>query len=183
MKNLALVISIFFIGLGTNTAQESVEKDLYDYDIEERLKELGIELAQPKEPKTLKISLAVISDNMLYLSGNLPFSKNERYIGKLGSDLTIDEGYKAARLVGINHLSTLKLYLGDLNKVEKIVKVLGMVNSAPDFTDQTKVMNGFSDLMFEVFGERGRHARSAVGMAAIPFNGACEIEMIVQIKK
>ncbi|WP_298487528.1 RidA family protein [uncultured Maribacter sp.] len=181
MKNAILLL--FFVGVTFSNAQDSSINDLYDYDIEERLNELGIELTEPKEPKTFKISLAVKSGNMLYLSGNLPFSKTKNYKGKLGKDLTVEEGYDAARLVGVNHLSTLKLYLGDLNKVEKIVKVLGMVNSDPNFTDQSKVMNGFSDLMFEVFGERGLHARSAVGMAAIPFNGACEIEMIVQIKE
>ncbi|RKR15247.1 enamine deaminase RidA (YjgF/YER057c/UK114 family) [Maribacter vaceletii] len=177
------VLLFFIIGSTFSNAQESPKNDLYDYDVEERLKELGIELTEPSEPTTYKISLAVKVDNMLYLSGNVPFSKTKNYTGKLGKDLTTEEGYEAARLVGINHLSTLKKYLGDLNKVERIVKVLGMVNSEPNFTDQSKVINGFSDLMFEVFGERGLHARSAVGMAAIPFNGACEIEMIVQIKE
>lgn len=177
-----IVMALVVLCLWSCNEKKEEQKPLYDYDVEERVRELGIELQEAKAPSAMKIALAVQNGNMLYLSGNIPFTKEERYVGKLGSDLTTEEGYQAARLVGINHLSTLKTYLGDLNRVEKIVKVLGMVNSEPSFVDQSKVLNGFSDLMYEVFGERGRHARSAVGMASIPFNGACEIEMIVQIR-
>ena len=96
----------------------------------------------------------------------------------------MDEGYEAARLTAVNQLSVLKAHLGDLNRVKKIVKVFGMVNCTPDFTDQPKVINGFSDLMVEVFGERGRHARSAaVGMSSLPWGIPCEIEMIVEVQE
>ncbi len=119
----------------------------------------------------------------MFLSGSGPKKNNGEYIvGKVGKDLSIEEGYQAARITGINHLATLKSELGNLNKVKRIVKVLGMVNSSPDFTDQPKVINGFSDLMVEVFGERGKHARSAVGMASLPIGIAVEIELIVEVE-
>ena len=100
----------------------------------------------------------------------------------LGTELVVEEGQSAARLTGISLLSTLKMAVGDLNRVKRIVKVLGMVNSSPDFTQQPLVMNGFSNLMVEVFGDKGRHARSAVGVNALPNNFAVEIEMIVELK-
>lgn len=100
----------------------------------------------------------------------------------MGQDLTIEQGYQAARQTGIIQLASLKAELGDLNKVKRIVKVLGMVSSAPSFTDLPKVINGFSDLIVEVFGDRGRHARSAVGMAALPMNIPVEVEMIVEVE-
>lgn len=100
----------------------------------------------------------------------------------MGDDLSIEEGQEAARLVGINQLAVLKAELGDLNKVKRIVKVLGMVNCQSDFTEQPKVINGFSDLMVEVFGEKGKHARSAVGMNALPSNIAVEVELIVEVE-
>ena len=101
--------------------------------------------------------------------------------GKLGSDLAVAEGYKAARLAGISQLAVLKAELGNLNKVKRVVKVLGMVNASPDFTDQPEVVNGFSDLMVEVFGERGKHARAAVGMGSLPRGIAVEVEMVVEV--
>ncbi len=106
----------------------------------------------------------------------------ERITGKVGKDLTLEQGVAAARQTGIAILSTLKGELGDLNKVKRIVKVLGMVNCTEDFGDQPKVMNGFSDLMVAVFGEKGKHARSAVGMYALPSNIAVEIEIIVEVE-
>jgi enamine deaminase RidA (YjgF/YER057c/UK114 family) len=102
--------------------------------------------------------------------------------GHLGKDVTIEEGQLAARLTGISMISTLKAYIGDLNKVKRIVKVLGLVNSEPNFTQQPQVMNGFSNLMVEIFGEKGKHARSALGVAALPNNISVEIEMIVELK-
>ena len=126
---------------------------------------------------------AVRTGNLLFLSGSGPKKEDGTYItGKVGDDLTIEEGYIAARVTGINHLATLKSELGDLKKVKRIVKVLGMVNSSPDFTDQPKVINGFSDLMIEVFGDRGKHARSAVGMTSLPIGIAVEIELIVEVE-
>ncbi len=160
------------------------ETSLYNYDIEQKLSEMEIELSKPKLPKGISIELSTQSGNLIFLSGNGPISPNGDIItGKVGTDLSIEQGYEAARLTAINQLSVLKAHIGDLNKVEKIVKVFGMVNADPSFTDHPKVINGFSDLLIEVFGERGRHARSAVGMSSLPWNLACEIEMIVQIKE
>ncbi len=116
--------------------------------------------------------------NVIYLAGNGP-----DVFGKVGADLTLEEGYQAARETGVEILAVLKAACGgDLNRIKQFVKVLGMVNSAPDFTDHPKVINGFSDLMVEVFGEDGKHARSAVGVAALPNNIAVEIEVIVELK-
>ena len=122
-------------------------------------------------------------DNLVFLSGHGPDKPGGGQItGKLGKELSIEEGQAAARLTGVSLLSTLRGYVGDLNKVKRIVKVLGLVNSDSDFVQQPKVLNGFSDLMVDVFGNRGKHARSAVGVNALPNNIAVEIEMIVELK-
>jgi len=121
--------------------------------------------------------------NLLYLSGRGPWKADGTYVtGKVGRDLTIEQGYEAARLTAISHLSVIKTELGSLNKVKRIVKVLGMVNCEADFKDHPKVINGFSDLMVAVFGENGKHARSAVGMCSLPMNMAVEIEMVVEVE-
>jgi enamine deaminase RidA (YjgF/YER057c/UK114 family) len=126
---------------------------------------------------------AVRSGNLIFLAGHGPMQADGTNItGKVGKDLTIEQGAAAARQTGISLLSTLKREVGDLNKVKRIVKVLGMVNCTENFTDQPKVMNGFSDLMVAVFGEKGKHARSAVGMYILPSNIAVEIEMIVEVE-
>ena len=101
--------------------------------------------------------------------------------GKLGVDITIEQGYEGARLTAINQLAVLKEMLGNLNKVKRIVKVLGLVNSDPSFTDQPKVINGFSDLMVSVFGEKGKHARAAIGVASLPRAQSVEIELVVEV--
>ena len=125
----------------------------------------------------------VRTGNLIFLSGHGPANADGKYTtGKLGKELSIEEGYNAAKLTGINLLSTLKAAVGDLSKVKRIVKVLGMVNSTEQFTDQPKVINGFSDLMVAIFGDKGKHARSAVGMASLPMNMAVEIEMIVEVE-
>lgn len=155
------------------------QNDLYDYDVEERISQLGIELHIPKLPPEIKIELANRSGNLIYLSGSGP--RGAEFIGKVGKDLTIEQGYEAARSSAINHLSVLKATVGDLNKVVKIVKVLGLVNATTDFTEHPQVINGYTDLMIEVFGERGKHARSAMGMGSLPRNMACEIEAIVEV--
>ena len=157
---------------------------LYNYDIEEKIAELGIELSEQKTPPGLKIKMATQSGNMIYLSGNGPISAtSERIEGKVGTDLTTEEGYAAARLTAINHLSVLKEQIGDLNKVVRVVKVFGMVNCDASYSDHPKVINGYSEVMIEVFGERGKHSRSAVGMNSLPWNLACEIETIVEIQE
>ncbi|WP_422082421.1 RidA family protein [Ulvibacterium sp.] len=151
------------------------------YDPEAKLSELGIELSTPSAPVANYVN-AVRTGNLIFLAGKGPLKPDgENITGKLGANLTIEEGYEAARITGINQLSVLKAELGNLNKVKRIVKVLGMVNSTPDFTDQPKVVNGYSDLMVAVFGENGKHARAAVGMGALPSDIAIEVEMIVEV--
>lgn len=151
-------------------------------DAEAWLKEKGIVLTTPSSPVANYVN-AVRVGNLLYLAGKGPTKPdNTNITGKVGRDLTIEQGYEAARLTAINHLAVIKNELGSLNKVKRIVKVLGMVNCTEDFKDQPKVINGYSDTMVEIFGEKGKHARSAVGMYALPFNMAVEVEVIVEIE-
>jgi enamine deaminase RidA (YjgF/YER057c/UK114 family) len=152
------------------------------WDAEQKLMDLGINLPAPSSPVANYVN-AVRTGNLLFLAGKGPGLPDGTFItGKVGQDLTIEQGREAARMVAINQLAVLKAELGDLNKVKRIVKVLGMVNCNSDFTLQPQVMNGFSDLMVEVFGEKGKHARSAVGMNALPMNIAVEVELIVEIE-
>ena len=151
-------------------------------DFDKKLKELGIELYGPTKPMGNYVKVTR-TGNLLYFAGHGPTrADNSNITGKVGKDLTLEQGYEAAKQTGIALLSTLKAEIGDLNKVKKIVKVLGMVNCTQEFTDQPKVINGFSDLMVSLFGEKGKHARSAVGMYMLPSNIAVEIEMIVEIE-
>ncbi|MCO6487378.1 MAG: RidA family protein [Phaeodactylibacter sp.] len=151
-------------------------------DIEKRLEELGIELPEAATPVANYVN-AVRAGNLLFLAGKGPNKPEGGYVtGKLGESLTVEEGYAAARLTGISQLAVLKAELGSLNKVKRIVKVTGMVNSTPDFTNHPEVVNGFSDLMVEVFGEKGKHARAAVGMASLPRGIAVEVEMVVEVE-
>lgn len=148
---------------------------------EQNLQKLGIVFPKPSAPIANYVKY-VRTGNLIYFSGTGPGKPDGTYIkGKVGRDLSIEEGAEAARLTGINLLATLQNAIGDLGKVTRIVKVLGMVNCTENFTEQPKVINGFSDLMVAVFGEKGRHARSAVGMNALPMNIAVEIEMIVEV--
>ncbi|HEX5171748.1 MAG TPA: RidA family protein [Cyclobacteriaceae bacterium] len=150
-----------------------------DYDA--RLNELKIELPPLSKPIANYVK-AVRSGNLLFLAGHGPQYPDGTWItGKLGKDLTIEQGYEAARLTAISLLATIKSELGSLNKVKRIVKVTGMVNSTADFTDQPKVINGCSDLLVAVFGENGKHARAAVGMNSLPMNTAVEIDLILEI--
>ncbi len=150
---------------------------------EARIKELDLSLPQPPKPGGNYIP-GVRVGNLLYLSGHGPSRVDgvPAARGKVGRDLSVEEAYKVARDVGINLLGTARSLLGSLDKVKRVVKVLGMVNSAEGFGDQPKVINGFSDLMVEVFGESGRHARSAVGMAELPSSIPVEIEMILEVE-
>jgi enamine deaminase RidA (YjgF/YER057c/UK114 family) len=151
-------------------------------DFDKKLKELNIQLFEPAKPLANYVK-AVRTGNLLFVAGHGPTKADGSNItGKVGKDLTVEQGYDAARQTGIAILSTLKAELGDLNKVKRIVKVLGMVNCTENFTDQPKVINGFSDLMVSVFGEKGKHARSAVGMYALPINISVEVEMIVEVE-
>ena len=147
----------------------------------ENLQKMGIVLPKPTSPIANYVKY-VQTGNLLFLSGHGPSKADGTYlVGKLGTDLTIAQGAEAAKLTGINLLATLQAAVGDLNKVKRIVKVLGFVNANNDFTDQPKVMNGFSDLMVAVFGDKGRHARSAIGTNSLPNNMAVEIEMVVEL--
>lgn len=172
MKKLILLPLLFFVFICT---AQSV-------DAEKKLKELSIELITPTKPMANYVK-AVRTGNLIFLAGHGPSKADGTLItGKVGKELSTEQGAEAARQTGISLLSTLKAELGDLNKVKRIVKVLGMVNCTENFTDQPKVINGFSDLMVQVFGEKGKHARSAVGMYALPSNMAVEIEMIVEVE-
>jgi enamine deaminase RidA (YjgF/YER057c/UK114 family) len=154
----------------------------YSQNAEAKLKELKIELPPVGKPIANYVH-AVRSGNLLFLVGKGPSNAEGTFTtGKVGKDLTLEEGKAAARLTALNQLAVLKAELGDLNKIKRIVKVLGMVNCEADFKDHPKVINGFSDLMVEVFGEKGRHARSAVGMCSLPNNMAVEIELIVEVE-
>ncbi len=150
---------------------------------EAKLAALMLEL--PPAPKPAGIYSPVVQvDNMLYVSGHGPLLPDGTMIsGKVGADLSEEQGKNAARQVGLTILSTLKATIGSLDKVERVVKVLGMVNAAPNFTKHPQVINGFSELMVELFGENGRAARSAVGMGSLPGNIAVEIECILQLKR
>ncbi|QDV48025.1 RidA family protein [Gimesia fumaroli] len=151
--------------------------------IEAKIQELKLEL--PEAPKPGGIYNPVVQvDNMLYVSGHGPVKLDgSMHTGRVGDDLTEEQGVEAARAVGLTMLATLKQYLGDLDRIERFVKVLGMVNAAPDFKRHPQVINGFSELLVEIFGENGRAARSAVGMGSLPGNIAVEVEAIVQIKQ
>ena len=151
--------------------------------IENRLKDMGIELPAAATPVANYVP-AVRSGNLIFLSGHGPKDEAGAFItGKIGADLTAEQGYQAARRIAIGLLGSLKAVIGDLDKVSKIVKLLGLVNCTPDFGDQPKVINGASDLLVEVFDEKGKHARSAIGTNALPSNIAVEIEMIVEVEK
>ncbi|GAA4829938.1 RidA family protein [Paenibacillus vulneris] len=150
--------------------------------VEQKLLEMGIVLPPSPEPRFTYVPCKR-TGNLLYLSGqDCRINGELMYEGKVGSDLTIEQGQEAARQVIINCLAVLKGYLGDLDRVVQIVKLLGFVNSAPGFGDQPYVMNGASDLLVEVFGENGRHARSAIGTSDLPFHTPVEIEIIVEIR-
>lgn len=150
--------------------------------VEAKIADLGLNLPTPGTPMGNYVP-GVRSGNLVFLSGVGPSQPDSRqWAGKVGSDFTIEEGYEAARGCALNLLGNLKSVIGDLDKVTRVVKVLGMVNAEPDFTSPPAVINGCSDLLVEVFGERGRHARSAVGMAALPNAIPVEIEMVVEVE-
>ena len=149
---------------------------------DKRLKELGIQLPAVTPPVANYVN-AVRSGNLLFLAGKGPAEvEGMRPQGKLGRDFNVEQGYKLARSVGLALLAVMRAELGSLERVKQVVKVLGMVNGTPEFTDQPKVINGCSDLFVEVLGERGRHARSAVGMGSLPNGIPVEIEAIVEVQ-
>ncbi|MQA05765.1 MAG: RidA family protein [Streptosporangiales bacterium] len=148
---------------------------------EQRLAELGLELPAVVPPVASYVP-AVVSGSYVYVSGQVPIVDGELAVaGRLGVDVDVDEAKQAARTCALNALAAVKSVTGDLDKVKRVVKLLGFVNSAPDFAQQPQVVNGASDLLGEVFGERGQHARSAIGVAALPLNAPVEVEMIVEV--
>ncbi len=197
MKNIYLsFLSILFIamtlascyqepnpeaGKDSKTKLATVDKPEADYDPEAKLAALNITLPTPPQPVANYVN-GVRTGNLIFLAGKGPrYADGTEISGKLGQDISIEKGYEGARLTAINQLSVLKAMLGNLNKVKRIVKVLGMVNSDPSFIEQPKVINGFSDLMVEVFGEKGKHARAAIGVASLPRAQAVEIELVVEV--
>jgi enamine deaminase RidA (YjgF/YER057c/UK114 family) len=157
--------------------------NLFAQDVEKKLKEQKIELLKPSSPIGTYVK-AVKVGNLVYLSGHGPTKADGTTItGKVGKDIQIEQAYMAARQTAISMLSTLKTEIGDLNKVKRVVKVLGMVNCTEDFKDHPKVINGFSDLMVTLYGEKGLHARSAVGVNSLPNNMTVEVEMIVEVEQ
>ena len=152
--------------------------------VEARLKELGHEIPDPGQPAFNYVG-AVQTGNVVFVAGHGPRKDGEYiYLGKVGADMDVDTAREAAELVILNCLGSLKQAVGDLDRVTKIVKLLGMVNSAPDFTQQPVVINAASDLLVAAFGEKiGKHARSAVGMAALPMGISVEIEMVAEVSQ
>lgn len=149
---------------------------------EDRLHELGIDLPPVLPPVANFVRTRQVGD-LLFLSGHGPVrADGSRVVGKVDGEVTMEDAKAAARLTGVNLLATARAHLGSLDRVTAVVKVLGMVNSSPGFGRQPEVMDGFSDLMVEVFGEDGRHTRSAVGMAELPFGIPVEIEMILAVR-
>jgi enamine deaminase RidA (YjgF/YER057c/UK114 family) len=150
---------------------------------EKKLKELGLDLGTVSAPVANYVN-AVRTGNLLFLAGKGPRAdkSGKRPRGKVGKDYSVEEGYQHARAVGLDLLAVMRAELGSLDKVKRVVKVLGMVNAVPEFQDHPKVINGCSDLFVEVLGERGRHARSAVGMGSLPMGIPVEIECIVEVE-
>lgn len=149
--------------------------------IEEKLASLGITLPSPPAPAGSYIPV-VISHNLAFVAGQIPTENGQiRFKGKVGKDVSIEAGQQAARLCTINALAQLKSALGSLDKVARIIKVTGFVNCDPSFTDQPRVINGASDLLVQVFGENGKHARAAVGVSSLPLDSAVEVEFIVEV--
>ncbi|MGI9658065.1 MAG: RidA family protein [Gaiellaceae bacterium] len=150
---------------------------------EARLEEMGLSLPSPPDAVANYVGLVIV-DKIAFVSGHGPTQNGEHiFLGKLGQDMDVETGQKSAQLVILNMLATLKAELGELDRIARVVKLLCMVNSAPDFAEQPLVANGASDLLVEIFGdERGRHARSAVGMGALPFGISVEIEGIFEVR-
>lgn len=149
---------------------------------EAKLKELGITVPDAPKPVAAYVA-AVKDDSYVYTSGQIPFVAGElKFKGKLGKELTVEEGYEAAKTCAINCLAAIKGQIGSLDNIEKVIKIVGFVNSAPEFYDQPKVINGASELVGSIFGKAGEHARSAVGVAELPLNAAVEVEMIIKVK-
>ena len=149
---------------------------------EEKIKSLGLTIPPALQPLAAYVP-SVKSGSYIYTSGQLPMVAGElKYIGKLGQELTIEEGYEAAKICALNCLGAVKSIIGSLDEIVRIVKLTGFVSSGQGFTGQPKVINGASDILGEIFGDKGRHARSAVGVYELPLGAAVEIEMIIEVR-
>ena len=150
--------------------------------VQKNLQQLGLMIPEIVNPIAAYVP-AVQAGSMVYTSGQIPVIKGEaRFIGKLGRDFSVAEGYEAARVCALNCLAAAQSLIGDLERIEKVVKVVGFVNSEAGFTEQPKVINGASELLEKIFGQAGKHARSAVGVSELPLGVAVEIEMIFLVK-
>ena len=150
-------------------------------NIENKIKELGLQLPEPPKPLAAYIPAKQVG-NLVFTAGQLPMVNGEIILkGLLGQDVEIDPAYNAAKICTLNALSAIKGVIGDLDKIKQVVRVVGYVASVPTFTQQPSVVNGASELLLEIFGENGKHARSAVGMAVLPLNAAVEIELTVEV--
>lgn len=175
MKSKNIVLMLFFISITCYTQAQKI-------DFEARLTELGVKLFTPTPPVANYVK-AVRTGNLIFLAGHGPTRADGTNIqGKVGRALNVEQGAEAARTAAIALLSTLKAEIGDLNKVKRIVKVTGWVNCDSEFRDQPKVINGCSDLLVAVFGEKGKHARAALGANSLPSDIAVEIEMVVEVE-
>lgn len=176
-----LIFSLLLFSCNSSVDAPVAKAQIANIDFDQKLKDLDIVLPAVSPPQANYVNITQ-AGKLLFLAGKGPRKADGTYVkGKIGADLTREQGYEAARLTAINQIAVLKDHLGDLNKVKRILKVTGMVNAAPYFTNQPEVINGFSDLMVEVFGENGKHARAAVGMGSLPRNICVEIEMIVEV--
>ena len=179
-SNAFLIIFTSILLTGCTQVDPSTEIDL-DYNPEARLIELNIILPTPPQPVANYVN-GVRAGNLIFLAGKGPkYSDGRELTGKLGGNITIEQGYEGARQTAINQLSVLKEMLGDLNKVKRIVKVLGLVNSSPNFIDQPKVINGASDLVASIFGDAGMHTRAAVSTNSLPLGVSVEVDAIFEL--
>ncbi|MBS4069875.1 RidA family protein [Algoriphagus aquatilis] len=169
MKKVIFLLSLMIFAFATHSAKAQTP--------EEKIKQLGLTIPEVSQPIANYVKWKQVG-NLLYLAGSGP-----KIYGKVGADLSVEQGYEAARATGLEIIAVLKAATGDLSRIKQFVKVLGMVNATPEFTAQPAVINGFSDLMVEVFGEKGKHARSAVGVGSLPNNMAVEIEVIVELEE
>ncbi|MES3017246.1 MAG: RidA family protein [Bacteroidota bacterium] len=181
MKKYSFLLLILAVLVSCKSQPSAQGQSSGRVDVEAKLKELNVQLS-PVAPSTASIVKTVRIGKMVYTSGHGPDKPGGGQIfGKVGGDLTLEQGQEAAKLTGIALLSSLKAEIGDLSRIKRVVKVFGLVNCTPAFTQQPQVMNAFSDMMVKIWGENGRHARSAVGTNALPNNIAVEIEMIVEL--
>ena len=146
-----------------------------------KIESLGLKLPEVPTPIAAYVN-CVRSGNLLFLSGGLPIDGDRKFIGKLPADVSIEEGYEASRMIVLNRLAVIRNEIGSLDKVKRIVTLNGFVASAPDFYDHPKVVNGASELLLEIFGDRGKHSRTALGVAALPLNVAVEINLVVEVE-